>query len=95
MNKSYKKSFPSLEILAEVGKRIKSIPNRRGEYLRKVNYGCFLLGYKSGLRISEAIKFDLAQRTKQGLYKISKSKGNKERYVYVSPQVISELKNND
>jgi len=89
-----RKSLPSLEILEQVSKKIKNIPNQRGEYLRKVNYGCFLLGYKSGLRVSEAVNFDLGNRTKQGLYKINKSKGQKERLVYVSPQVISELKKN-
>ena len=84
--------LPSQEILKKVSRTIKDIPNRQGEYKRKIHYCCFLLGYKSGLRISEAVKFDLSSKNKQGLYRISKPKGKKERYVYVSPAVISELK---
>jgi site-specific recombinase XerD len=52
-----------------------------------------LLCYQAGLRVSEAINFNLAGKNKQGLYQI-KSKGNKKRYVY-SPQVINELKVNN
>ncbi|KLL04430.1 MAG: tyrosine recombinase XerD [Mycoplasmataceae bacterium RV_VA103A] len=87
--------FPSLNELELVRKKIKHIPNRQGEYKRKIHYCCFLLGYKSGLRISEAIKFDLTKKDKNGLYRISKTKGKKERMVYVPKKVISELKANN
>jgi integrase len=90
--KNYKK-LPSLKDLELVGEKIKHIRNRRGEFLRKVHYGCYLLCSESGLRISEAVKFDLNAKTGKGLYRIKKTKGKKERLVYVSPAVIKELKN--
>src|SRR5436305_11361337 len=90
--KKYKKILPSLAELAKVGGEIKQVPNKRGEYKRKVHYGCFLLCSQSGLRISEAVKFDLNAKTRKGLYRIEKTKGKKERLVYISPQVVSELK---
>jgi len=87
--------LPSLTELELVSKKIKDIPNRQGEYKRKINYCCYLLGYKSGLRISEAVKFNLADKNKHGLYRIEKPKGKKERFVYVSKEVIRELKVNN
>ncbi|CAI2185099.1 16570_t:CDS:2, partial [Funneliformis geosporum] len=68
-----------LQLLEKVSQEVRSIPNRRKESKRRVHYGLFLLGYKSGLRVSEAIKFDLANKTSKGLYRISKPKGKKER----------------
>ena len=87
--------FPSLQLLKKVSREIMSLPNRRKESKRKIHYGLFLLGYKSGLRISEAIKFDLKAKTRKGLYRISKPKGKSERLVYVPKEVIRELKANN
>jgi len=84
--------LPSLQLLEKVSKEIKNIPNRRGEHLRKIHYGCFLLCYKSGLRVSEAVSFDLTNKTKKGLYHIERPKGKKERLVYVPKKVIRELR---
>ena len=84
--------LPSCQLLEKVSQEIKKVPNRRGESLRKVHYGCYLLCHKSGLRVSEAVSFDLANKTKKGLYRIEKSKGKKERLVYIPKQVIRELK---
>jgi len=84
--------LPSLQELEQVGGIIKSIPNKQGEFLRKIHYGCYLLCSEGGLRISEAVKFDLNAKTRKGLYRIEKTKGKKERLVYISPQVVSELK---
>jgi site-specific recombinase XerD len=87
--------LPSLQLLEKVSRKIMSVPNRRKESKRGVHFCLFLLGYKSGLRISEAVKFDLAKKTKKGLYRIEKSKGQKERLVYIPPKVISELRKNN
>ena len=84
--------LPTLQLLEKVSKEIKSIPNRKGENLRKVHYGCFLLCHKAGLRVSEAVSFDLTNKTKKGLYRIEKPKGKKERLVYVPKKVIRELR---
>jgi site-specific recombinase XerD len=53
------------------------------------------LGQKAGLRVSEAVNFDLSTKTKKGLYRIEKPKGKKERFVYVPQPVINELKRNN
>lgn len=87
-----KKILPSLKELELVRGKIKNIPNRKGEYLRKTHYGCYLLCSQAGLRISEAVKFDLNSKTRKGLYRINKTKGKKERFVYVPKEVIKELK---
>ena len=85
----------SLAILEQIKTKIKTIPNHRKESKRKIHYGCYLLCSQSGLRISEAVKFDLKNKTKQGLYWIEKPKGKKEGLVYVSQKVISELRKNN
>jgi site-specific recombinase XerD len=94
MNKSYKK-LPSLAELVRVERKIKQIPNRKGEFLRKIHYGCYLLCSRAGLRVSEAVGFDLASQNEKGLYRINEPKGKKERLVYVNKEVIQKLKAND
>ena len=83
--------LPSQEVLKQVSQRIKNIPNQRKESKRKEHYGLFLLGQEAGLRVSEAINFDLSRKTRKGLYCI-KSKGKKKRFVYIPQKVIQELK---
>ena len=60
-----------------------------------LNYGLFLLSWKSGLRVSEAVSFDyqLKHPRHKNLYLV-RGKGNKSRYVYVSREIIQELKSN-
>ena len=84
--------LPTQQLLKKVSKEIQNIPNKRGEHLRKVHYGCYLLCHKSGLRVSEAVSFNLANRTEKGLYRIERPKGKKERLVYIPKKVIGELK---
>jgi site-specific recombinase XerD len=84
--------LPNLQLLEKISSRIQNIPNQQGEYLRKIHVGCFLLGFNSGLRVSEAISFDLNAKTRKGLYRLTKTKGQKERYVYVPKAIINELK---
>ena len=87
--------LPSLPLLAKVSRKIMSVPNRQKESKRGVHYGLFLLGSKVGLRVNEAVSFDLASKTKQGLYRIEKPKGKKERFIYIPKKVIKELKKNN
>jgi len=84
--------LPSQELLEIISRKIKNIPNHRKESKRKIHYCLFLMGYKSGLRVSEAVSFDLGNRTKRGLYRISKTKGKKEQLVYIPKEVIRELR---
>src|SRR3954469_292333 len=57
----------------------------------KFSYYClFLLGKEAGLRVSEAVSFNLNLKQKQNLYLI-KGKRHKKRAVFVDPVVIKEL----
>ena len=87
--------LPSQELLEQISRKIKNIPNYRKESKRKIHYCLFLLGYKAGLRISEAVSFDYQAKhpRHKNLYLVH-GKGNKKRYVYVSKEIIQELKNN-
>jgi len=87
--------LPSLSLLEQIQKHIFNIPNKRKESKKKEHYCLFLLGHKAGLRVSEAINFDISKKTQQVLYQITKTKGKKERYVYIPEQVIRELKANN
>src|SRR5277367_1613735 len=84
--------LPDLQLLEKVSRKIMSVPNRRKESKRGVHFGLFLLGYKSGLRVNEAVNFDLSSKTEQGLYRIKNTKGKRERFVYIRREVIQELK---
>lgn len=60
----------------------------------KLSYYClFLLGEKAGLRVSEAVNFDLNLKQKENLYLI-KGKCHKKRAVFIDPYVIETLKEN-
>jgi site-specific recombinase XerD len=50
----------------------------------------FLLGEKAGLRVSEAVNFNLSLKQKQNLYLIQ-GKRHKKRAVFVDPIIIKEL----
>jgi integrase len=84
--------LPTQQLLEKVSREIMSVPNRKRESKRKAHYGLFLLGYKAGLRISEAVGFDLENKTEKGLYRIERPKGKRERLVYVPKKVIRELR---
>lgn len=87
--------LPSLQLLEKVSRKIRSVPNRKKETKRGIHFCLFLLGYQSGLRVNEAISFDLVNQTKKGLYRIEKPKGKKERLVYIPKKVIRELRKNN
>ncbi|CAG8470189.1 2845_t:CDS:2 [Cetraspora pellucida] len=53
--------LPTQQLLEKVSKEIQNIPNRKKESKRGVHYGLFLLGYKSGLRISEARELNIGK----------------------------------
>lgn len=84
--------LPSLTNLERIQQQIFSIPNQRKESKRREHYCCYLLCQKAGLRITEAINFDLNKKTKKDLYQITKTKGKKKRYAYIPREVIKELK---
>jgi hypothetical protein len=84
--------LPNLSLLEQVRWKIRNTPNKQGEYKRKTHYCCYLLCEKAGLRVSEAINFNLNTKTRKGLYLLNKTKGRKKRFVYIPQKVINELK---
>ncbi|MCE8163921.1 MAG: site-specific integrase [Candidatus Moeniiplasma glomeromycotorum] len=97
MNKTKKRlqQLPSQQLLQEIQDFIATRPNHKSERKRWIHYSLFLLCWKSGLRVSEAIGFDLElvhpQSEYYGLYLI-RGKGKRNRYIYVSEGVVSVLK---
>lgn len=81
--------LPPLSLLKKINQFIQG-----GKF--SLNYGLFLLSWKSGLRVSEAVSFDysLKHPRYKDLYLV-KGKGNKTRYVYVSSETIQMLKTNN
>lgn len=78
--------LPTPQLLNQVANFIKSN--------KKQNYYClFLLGKETGLRVSEAVNFNLSLKKKPNLYLI-RGKKHKKRAVFIDPQIISELKQN-
>ncbi|CAI2173377.1 6728_t:CDS:2 [Funneliformis geosporum] len=53
-------------------------------------YGLFLLGKEAGLRVSEAVNFDLNLKKNKNLYLIQ-GKQHKKRSVFVDPSVITNI----
>ncbi|RHZ36234.1 tyrosine-type recombinase/integrase [endosymbiont GvMRE of Glomus versiforme] len=86
--------LPNCQLLTRISQQILNIPNQRKESKRKEHYCLFLLGKEAGLRVSEAVNFDLSSKTQKGLYHI-KTKGKKERIVYIPKKIIKELKANN
>jgi integrase len=87
-----KKLIPNQQLLVQIRGKITDFPNKQGEYKRQIHYGLFLLCHQAGLRVSEAVNFDLTTKSKKGLYRINRPKGKKERFVYIPKEVIKELK---
>ena len=87
--------LPNPQQLNQVWEYINQRPNQKGEIYRLPHHCLFLLCWKAGLRVSEAISFDFnlhhTATEYQDLY-LLRGKGNKDRYVYVSPEIIKELK---
>ncbi|WP_147409709.1 tyrosine-type recombinase/integrase [endosymbiont GvMRE of Glomus versiforme] len=98
MNKKPLTILPTQQILQQVWEYLVTRPNKRGESKRDQHESLFLLCWKAGLRISEAIHFDLNLEHQTPEYKnlyLLRGKGNKERWVYISPEIAKELKKRD
>jgi len=91
--KRKKTILPSEQKLNQVWEYLIQRPNFKGETKKLIHECLFLLCWKAGLRISEAIDFDLAlaHPEKPGLFTI-RGKGQKDRWTYLSNDLIKELK---
>ena len=87
--------LPTNQLLQQVWDYLLARPNKKGEFKKLEHESLYLLCWKVGLRISEAINFDLSLEHQQTEYKnlyLLRGKRDKERWVYVSPEVVKELK---
>lgn len=92
------KQLPSEEMLERITKFIIERDNHKSETKRWIHYCIFILCLKSGLRVSEAINFDLNLEHPSPEFKnlyLILGKGEKRRYIYLSPEMSSELKRLD
>jgi site-specific recombinase XerD len=87
--------LPTNQLLQQIWDYILTRPNKKGES-KKTEHEClYLLGWKVGLRISEAVGFDLSLEHQQTEYKnlyLLRGKRDRERWVYIAPEIIKELK---
>ena len=90
--------LPSPQLLNQVNDYIINRKNKRHESKRWIHYCLFLLCWKAGLRVSEAINFDYNLEHPVSEYKglyLLRGKRNKERYVYIASPVIKVLKSHN
>lgn len=87
--------LPTNQLLQQIWDYIISRPGKKGE-TKKAEHEClFLLCWKTGLRITEAVSFDPNLEHQNSEYKglyLLRGKRQKERWIYVSPEIIKELK---
>lgn len=97
-NKKPLKQLPSQQLLNQVHDYIVNRKNKRHESKKWIHYCLFLLCWKAGLRVGEALSFDYNLEHPaleyKGLY-LLRGKGSKERYVYVAPEIIKVLKSHN
>ena len=94
-NKKTLSVLPTNQLLQQVWDYLVSRPNKKGEYKKSEMECLYLLCWKVGLRISEAINFDLSLENQESTYKnlyLLRGKGEKERWVYVGEEIVRELK---
>jgi len=74
--------LPTNQLLQQIWDYITSRPAKKGEYKKSVMECLYLLGWKVGLRISEALNFDLSLENQEPAYKnlyLLRGKGKKKR----------------
>ena len=54
------KVLPSQQLLSQIWDYLLTRPNKKGEFKKGINECLFLLCWKAGLRVTEAISFDLS-----------------------------------
>jgi len=87
--------LPSQQLLQEIQDFIATRPNHKSERKRWLHYCLFLLCWKIGLRVTEAISFNLELNHPEPEYNdlyLLRGKRRKDRYVYVSLEIVEILK---
>ena len=87
--------LPTNQLLQQVWDYLIARTNKKGEFKKNEHESLYLLGWKVGLRISEAIGFDLGLEHRHAEYKnlyLLRGKRDKERWVYIAPEIAKELR---
>jgi hypothetical protein len=92
--------LPSQQLLQQIWAHLINRPRKRGEYKKNISECLFLLGWKVGLRISEAISFDLnlvnPEEQFQNLYLVCVGKDRKNvEFMWVVKQCENYGKESD
>src|SRR4051812_37109197 len=88
--------LPSQQLLQEIQEFVATRPNHKSERKKWIHYCLFLLCWKAGLRITEAISFNYELKHPEPEYQdlyLLRGKRKKDRYVYIAPEIIAILKN--
>lgn len=94
--KKHLQQLPSQQLLQEIQEFIVARPNHKGETKKWIHYSLFLLCWKVGLRVSEAINLNLELNHPEPEYQelyLLRGKRWKDRYVYIDPEIVKTLKN--
>jgi len=87
--------LPTNQLLNQIWDYLLTRPNKKGETKKSEHECLFLLCWKVGLRVSEAVGFDLSLEHGEAEYKglyLLRGKRQKDRWVYTSPEIVKELK---
>jgi len=87
--------LPTQQLVQQVWDYVLARPKKKGEQKKELLECVFLLCWKVGLRVSEAIAFNLSLVHPEPEYKnlyLLRGKGSKDRWVYLSEEIRQELK---
>ena len=85
--------LPTKKMLKSARAAAQQVAQQSSERKGNIHYGVFLLCFGAGLRVSEAVNFDLSKQ-ESGLFLVP-SKKNQVRKVAVNEQIVQELKANN
>lgn len=94
-SKKHLQQLPSQKLLLEIQEFIATRPNHKSERKKGIHYCLFLLCWKAGLRVTEAISFNPELKHPEPEYQdlyLLRGKRKKERYIYIVPEIIETLK---
>ncbi len=88
------RKLPSIMSVEEILKRLsrlETIAYFHNKWIDRRNYALVMLLYSTGMRVSEAQAFQMAD-IEDGFVRINKGKGQKDRYVPIAKKAVTALK---
>lgn len=71
---------------------VKVMADTSADWKDKRNYALIILMYATGMRVSEALKFQMLDITDSNWVRIDNAKGSKDRYVPIADSAVDALK---